>query len=108
MERLQREQFRAFYADAYAPVLRFVQRRVPASQAEDIVADAFLIAWRRFDDAPPQADDRRAWLFGVARNCLLNVNRGQEPRSSASPRPPIACDYSVPDARSAGTSTPLR
>ncbi|GAA3383809.1 RNA polymerase sigma factor [Cryptosporangium minutisporangium] len=89
MERLQRpreERFRALYADAYAAVLRFVQRRVHASYAEDVVADAFLVAWRRLDDAPDRADDLRAWLFGIARHCLLNLHRGQERRDALAVR----------------------
>ncbi|MEU3452411.1 hypothetical protein ABZ671_02215 [Micromonospora sp. NPDC006766] len=36
--------FRALYAEAYLDVLRFAQRRVHPSQAEDVVADAFLVA----------------------------------------------------------------
>jgi RNA polymerase sigma-70 factor (ECF subfamily) len=68
--------FRALYADAYLDVLRFVQRRVHPSHAEDVVADAFLVAWRRLEEAPRSADDARAWLFGIARRCLLNTQRG--------------------------------
>jgi RNA polymerase sigma-70 factor (ECF subfamily) len=89
VERLQRpreDRFRALYADAYAAVLRFVQRRAHASHAEDVVADAFLVAWRRLDDAPERADDLRAWLFGIARNCLLNLHRGQERRDALAVR----------------------
>jgi RNA polymerase sigma-70 factor (ECF subfamily) len=52
--------FRALFDDAYDDVLRFALRRVHPSQAEDVVADAFLVAWRRFDDAPGSLDDRRA------------------------------------------------
>src|SRR4051794_41533997 len=69
--------FRALYAEAYEGVLRFALRRVHPSHAEDVAADAFLVAWRRFDDAPEKSDDRRAWLFGIARHCLLNTRRGQ-------------------------------
>ncbi|MDI6104694.1 sigma-70 family RNA polymerase sigma factor [Actinoplanes sp. NEAU-A12] len=68
--------FRALYAGAYADVLRFAQRRVHPSHAEDVVADAFLVAWRRLDSAPADSDDARAWLFGITRNCLLNTRRG--------------------------------
>lgn len=57
--------------------MRFAQRRVHPSHAEDITADTFLVAWRRFDDAPNEPDHLRAWLFGVARHCLLNTRRGQ-------------------------------
>lgn len=68
--------FRALYADTYPDVLRFAQRRVHPSHAEDVVADTFLVAWRRLADAPSRTDDTRAWLFGIARHCLLNTRRG--------------------------------
>jgi RNA polymerase sigma-70 factor (ECF subfamily) len=42
-----------------------------------VVAEAFLVAWRRIEEAPKRPDDLRAWLFGIARNCLLNARRGQ-------------------------------
>jgi RNA polymerase sigma-70 factor (ECF subfamily) len=78
--------FRSLYADAYADLLRFAQRRVPHAEAEDVVADAFLAAWRRLDDAPPGADDQRAWLFGIARHCLLNTRRGEDRREALAVR----------------------
>jgi RNA polymerase sigma-70 factor (ECF subfamily) len=78
--------FRAFFAAAYDDLLRFVQRRVDPSQAEDVVADAFLVAWRRFGEAPAQAGDRRAWLFGIARGCVLNTRRGQQRRQALAVR----------------------
>ncbi|MCO8275881.1 sigma-70 family RNA polymerase sigma factor [Actinoplanes sp. TRM 88003] len=69
--------FRLLYADAYADVLAFAQRRGHPSHAEDVVAEAFLVVWRRFEDAPRRRDDARAWIFGIARHCLLNAQRGQ-------------------------------
>lgn len=74
--------FRALYADAYADVLRYTRRRVDPSHAEDVTADAFLVAWRRLDDAPRRPDDLRAWLFGIARHCLLNATRSQGRRDA--------------------------
>ncbi|MEU4693526.1 sigma-70 family RNA polymerase sigma factor [Actinoplanes sp. NPDC023714] len=84
--RERESRFRALYADAYEDVLRFAQRRVDHSHAEDAVADAFLVAWRRFDEAPDRDGDLRAWLFGVARNCLLNARRGRDRRSALAVR----------------------
>lgn len=80
------KRFRELYADAYEDVLRFAQRRVHPSYAEDVAADAFLVAWRRFDEAPTSLGDRRAWLFGIARNCLLNTRRGQGRRDALAVR----------------------
>lgn len=33
-------------------------------------------AWRRADELPVDLGDARAWLFGIARNCLLDHRRG--------------------------------
>jgi RNA polymerase sigma-70 factor, ECF subfamily len=78
--------FRSLYADAYDDVLRFAQRRSPESAAEDVVAEVFLVAWRRLDDAPSRPQDLRPWLFGIARNCLLNAQRVQGRREALAVR----------------------
>ncbi|MBL7257679.1 RNA polymerase sigma factor [Paractinoplanes lichenicola] len=78
--------FRALFADAYADVLAFAQRRGHPSQAEDVVAEAFLVVWRRFDEVPHRPGDARAWVFGIARHCLLNAQRGQGRRDALAVR----------------------
>lgn len=70
--------FRRLYDRSYADLLRFVQRRVHTTHAEDVVADVYLVAWRRFEDLPEGESEARAWLFGVARRTLLNAKRGQD------------------------------
>ena len=42
------------------------------------MAEAFLVAWRRLEDAPSSHGDLRAWLFGITRHCLMNARRGQD------------------------------
>lgn len=83
------QRFRALYADVYADVVRFVRRRLPRdpnTSAEDVVADTMLVAWRRFDDAPRRLDAQRAWVFGIARNCLLTSYRGSSRREALNVR----------------------
>ncbi|WP_136519017.1 MULTISPECIES: RNA polymerase sigma factor [Cellulomonas] len=76
-----REQtFRALYDALYADLHRFVQRRVHPDHADDVVAEAFLVVWRRLDDVPDELDDARAWVFGVTRHVLLNERRGEQRR----------------------------
>lgn len=70
------ERFVALFEATYDDLVRFAQRRVAAPQAEDVVAEAFLVAWRRTDDLPTETADARAWLFGIARNVILNIQRG--------------------------------
>jgi RNA polymerase sigma-70 factor (ECF subfamily) len=76
------QRFTAVFDDAYADMLRFVRRRHGEEGAEDVVADAFLTAWRRFDDLPADPGDARAWLFGIARGTMANSRRGADRRAA--------------------------
>jgi RNA polymerase sigma-70 factor (ECF subfamily) len=66
--------FEELYQSSYQDILSYALRRVPRPElAADIVADTFLVAWRRLDEIP--TDQARLWLFGVARNVLANHQR---------------------------------
>lgn len=69
------QRFRALYDAVYVDLLRFVRRRVHSTQAEDVVGDVMLVAWRRLDDVPTDLSAARAWLFGVAHKALQNARR---------------------------------
>lgn len=74
------QRFRALFADYYRPVLGYALRRFePRATAEDVVAETFLVAWRRIDDVP-EGHPALAWLFGVARRVGANVRRGDARR----------------------------
>ncbi len=74
--------FAAVYDALYADLLRFAYRRCEPGAAEDVVGEAFLVAWRRFENLPRDEEAARAWLFGVARNVILNNRRGAERREA--------------------------
>ncbi|GAA2849006.1 DNA-directed RNA polymerase sigma-70 factor [Actinoplanes cyaneus] len=72
--------FRQMYAANFPPLLGYALRRVEQpADAADIVAETFLIAWRRRDEMPGGAETR-LWLYGVARRVLANHHRGGERR----------------------------
>lgn len=78
------QRFRAAYDEHVRAVAAFALRRVPtAADAEDIVSETFLVAWRRFDEAP---GDLRPWLFGVARMVLRHHYRASQRRDALSAR----------------------
>lgn len=79
--------FRAHHDDLY----RFAVRRVGPDSAADVVAEVFLIAWRRRAEIP--ADAVRLWLFGVASNRVLKEYRGSVRRARLSSR--LAAEPSV-------------
>jgi RNA polymerase sigma-70 factor, ECF subfamily len=63
----RRERFREFYATLYGRVYSYAARRVGDAVADDVSAETFLIAWRRFDDIPSPP---LPWLYGVASNVV--------------------------------------
>jgi len=76
----RRERFEALYAEHHARVLSYVLRRTERSDdAADVVAQTFLVAWRRLDDVP--VEEARLWLYGVARRVLSNHRRGERRRA---------------------------
>jgi RNA polymerase sigma-70 factor (ECF subfamily) len=70
------ERFRSLYADHFDQVLRFARRRTDPAGADDVVAETFLVAWRRLDDVPTRPGEALAWLYAVAHHCLRNAARG--------------------------------
>lgn len=69
----RREAFEALFSTHAVAVHRYAQRRAAAADVEDVVADVFVIAWRKFDDIPEGFE--QAWLFRTAWNVLANRRR---------------------------------
>ena len=53
--------------------MAFALRRVPANDAEDVVAETFLVAWRRLESLPAEP---LPWLLGTARKVIATRHRG--------------------------------
>jgi RNA polymerase sigma-70 factor (ECF subfamily) len=72
--------FRRLFADHQRAVLGYALRRAQTpADALDVVAETFLVAWRRIE-VVPGPDDARPWLLSVARRVLANQRRGDERR----------------------------
>jgi RNA polymerase sigma-70 factor (ECF subfamily) len=63
----------------YAAVVAYVRRRASSDCVDDVVAETFLVTWRRLERVPEPA---LPWLLGVARNVLLTQNRGSRRRGA--------------------------
>jgi RNA polymerase sigma factor (sigma-70 family) len=71
--------FERVFDECYEQVLRFVARRVAADAVQDVVADTFLIAWRRRTE---QRGEPLPWLLGIARRAAANQRRGSARREA--------------------------
>jgi RNA polymerase sigma-70 factor (ECF subfamily) len=58
-------------------LLRYALRRLDDhGDAEDLLAETFVVAWRRFSDLPPR-DQELFWLYGIEGRVLANSLRGR-------------------------------
>jgi RNA polymerase sigma-70 factor (ECF subfamily) len=71
-------------------VLAYALRRTSREEAEEVVAETFIVAWRRLPEVP---DDPIPWLLAVARRVLANQRRATgrrkalDQRLGSAPRP---------------------
>src|SRR3954452_14655936 len=74
--------FNGLFDAHYSAVRAYAWRRDP-SNADDVVAETFLVAWRRLDDVPA---DSLPWLLGVARHVRLSRWRAARRRGEREER----------------------
>jgi RNA polymerase sigma-70 factor (ECF subfamily) len=60
-------------------VLAYARRRVGESDADDVLAETFLVVWRRRAQVP---DDALPWLYAVAGNVIRNRRRAERRREA--------------------------
>jgi len=62
---------------------RYLALRVDAAIADDLVSEAFLIAWERRESFDPARASVKAWLFGIGTNLLRQHVRSEGRRLRA-------------------------
>jgi RNA polymerase sigma-70 factor (ECF subfamily) len=85
--------FDALFREHVDAVAAYAARRDPAA-SDDIVAETFLVAWRRLDSVPA---DARPWLIGVARKVRANHARAERRRAARQERAARLVDRGDPD-----------
>ncbi|MFC4495095.1 RNA polymerase sigma factor [Streptomyces ovatisporus] len=64
--------------DRHAPdIHRYAARRLGDSAADDVVAETFLVAFRRRDRFDPSRGAARPWLYGIAGNLIAGHRRSE-------------------------------
>lgn len=71
--------FRRLFDDHEAAMREYCSRRLEVNEANDGVAEVFLVAWRKIDELPA-GHGELLWLYGVARNVVRNAGRSRRRR----------------------------
>jgi DNA-directed RNA polymerase specialized sigma24 family protein len=78
--------FCQLYHDCGRPLVTYAPRGTGSpGDATDVVAETFLIVWRRLDDVP-RADAEVLWLYATARRVMANLARSTQARSRLAER----------------------
>lgn len=77
-QQIHRERFERIAEETFEPLQRYLRRRAPLHDAEDVLAEVLLTVWRRIEDAP--AGNPLPWCYGIARRTLANHRRGDRRR----------------------------
>jgi RNA polymerase sigma factor (sigma-70 family) len=72
------QRFEQLYGEHADAIRAYVRRRAPEDVVDDLVADVFLVCWRRLADVP---EDALPWLYAVARKTLANERRRRARRA---------------------------
>jgi len=67
--------FTELYERCYGSVYAYAARRADRESADEIAAETFVIAWRRFESLPTEP---LPWLYGVARNVVMRLLAARE------------------------------
>lgn len=92
----RRRRFEAVVAEIQDSLERYLRRRAPAADVDDLMSEVLLVVWRRLDQVPTGRE--LPWSYAVARRTLANQRRGTArrlrlvERLSAQPMPPPAVD----------------
>jgi RNA polymerase sigma-70 factor (ECF subfamily) len=81
------EALSSLYEQCSPRVLAYALRRTSREQAEEVLAETFIVAWRRLNEIP---DDPIPWLLAVARRVLANQRRATSRREALDQRLQLA------------------
>ena len=88
-------------------MLGYVLRRTDSpDDAASVLAETFLVAWRRLDDMP-SGEVSHLWLYGVARRILANHRRGERRRTKLADRVRDELAARLPLPAPSGEGTPF-
>ena len=92
------EDFREVVVAHEPAISAYVRGKVSdAGRAEDLTQEVFLRAWRHADRYDPSRADVRGWLFGIAKNVVVDSYRADAVRPRAAGTEALLVALPAPD-----------
>src|ERR687894_3202241 len=82
MQQSAEERFQEIYRRHRPAVVAYARRRMAADGVEDVVAETFLVCWRKLDSVPKEP---LPWLYAAARKTLANQRRAAARQATRAP-----------------------
>ena len=70
----QEVDFSDLFRQMHTELRTFLVRRLDVDLVDDVIAETFLVVWRRWTDLPDTLSGRRAWVYGIVRNKILQAS----------------------------------
>src|ERR687890_1358435 len=83
-EESMRELYRTYGPELYGFAVSALGDR---GQAEELVQEVFTRVWRKADSYDPGRASFRTWLYGIARNAIIDLKRRQAVRPALAAHP---------------------
>ncbi|MDX3108100.1 RNA polymerase sigma factor [Nonomuraea angiospora] len=91
--------FALLYDRYFTELYRYLAARLGSEHVEDLVADAFLIAFNGRGGFDPQRGTVRSWLYGIATNVVARHRRREGRRLNALSKVPAEDSADGPEDR---------
>ncbi len=93
-EQAARALYRAYSGELYGFALNRLGDR---GQAEEVVQDVFMRVWRHAGEYDATRGSVRTWLYGIARNAVIDLERHRSRRPPLAAHEPQERDGAAPD-----------
>jgi len=67
------QHFEELFRELLPKIRGYAHRRGGSDIVDDVASETFLVVWRRWADAPADPDERRAWVYGIARHKIAHA-----------------------------------
>jgi RNA polymerase sigma-70 factor (ECF subfamily) len=94
-EETMRSLYRTYGGELYGFALNCLGDR---GLAEEVVQDVFTRVWRHADSFDPERASFRTWIYGIARNAIIDLERRRSVRFGLAPREDDRDEVSTDDS----------